>query len=360
MIHNTILVAGEPSVLSLLDSSAWLVAGLRTTVFCQARTSYKNEPCDHVFVALPRQRFGMTTQTPSIPEGQLPGRMQLTSAARGRASSSSSREGQSTSFSQAGGTPSVLQTGRTPAGPDPQAGQAQAATQVQAGQIQAVPQAGQIQAVPQAGQIQAVPQAGQAQAVPQAGQAQAAPQVVDFQLEFSLLRQQIERLQGRSIEGVKDEILQLAARPLPAFDQNRAVALLETLASQAQLQAHPKAEEFCYILQQGRPLAHLPRFKDVLQDLLGPPILKQINKSITGCLKDVAVVHQFTFPQAATRDQGPGEQEYPQYYQTQQSETINLVDSADDLDVKGVLRECLQREKVPCERYGLEEGRERQ
>ncbi|CAH1266702.1 Hypp3531 [Branchiostoma lanceolatum] len=247
--------------------------------------------------------------------------MQLTSAARGRASSSSSREGQSRSFSQASGTPSVLQTGRTPAGPDPQAGQAQAATQVQAGQIQAVPQAGQAQAVPQAGQAQAVPQAGQAQAAPQVQQPPPAPvqgfppvaaqgrgpiqQVVDIQLEFSLLRQQIERLQGRSIEGIKDEILQLAARPLPAFDQNRAVALLETLASQAQMQAHPKAEEFCYILQQGRPLAHLPRFKDVLQDLLGPPILKQINKSITGCLKDVAIVPQFAFPQAATGDPGP-------------------------------------------------------
>ncbi|CAH1242702.1 Hypp6961 [Branchiostoma lanceolatum] len=75
-------------------------------------------------------------------------------------------------------------------------------------------------------------------------------EVVDIQAEFNLLRQQIVRLQDRSIEGIKDKILQLAARPLPAFDQNRAVALLEALASQARMRAHHKAEEFRYILQQ--------------------------------------------------------------------------------------------------------------
>ncbi|CAH1242680.1 Hypp6947 [Branchiostoma lanceolatum] len=91
-------------------------------------------------------------------------------------------------------------------------------------------------------------------------------EVVDIQAEFNLLKQQIERLQDRSIEGIKDEILQLAARPLPAFDRNRAVALLEALACQARMRAHHKAEEFRYILQQVRPLAHLPRFEDILQD----------------------------------------------------------------------------------------------
>ncbi|XP_035680007.1 uncharacterized protein LOC118418268 [Branchiostoma floridae] len=75
------------------------------------------------------------------------------------------------------------------------------------------------------------------------------PHAWDIRAEFLALRQQIDRLQGRSVDGIKEEILLLAARPLAAFDHRRAVALLETLANQARVQGHPMAEEYEIILQ---------------------------------------------------------------------------------------------------------------
>eukprot|EP00058_Branchiostoma_floridae_P013491 XP_002598979.1 hypothetical protein BRAFLDRAFT_122459 [Branchiostoma floridae] len=177
------------------------------------------------------------------------------------------------------------------------AAQQQALPAQQQHALQAAQQAPQAaQQAPQAAQqapqaAQQAPQAAQqapqaAQQAPPAQQVQGAQQQVvqgqvaggqnqqawDIRAEFLALRQQIDRLQGRSVDGIKDEILLLAARPLAAFDHRRAVALLETLANQARMQGHPMAEEYEIILQR---VARSPRFKDLLMDLLGSPILKK-------------------------------------------------------------------------------------
>ncbi|CAH1266856.1 Hypp3595 [Branchiostoma lanceolatum] len=135
-------------------------------------------------------------------------------------------------------------------------------------------------------------------------------------MEFNLLRQQIERLQGRSIEGIKDEILQLAARPLPAFDQNRAVSLLQTLASQARMQAHPKAEEFRYSLQQ-LPQAPLALETDPLlvsrniRSIISPSsrIRQGINRTESGEVREGGVELPTLTTRASNADKratGPG------------------------------------------------------
>ncbi|XP_078694895.1 uncharacterized protein LOC144923885 [Branchiostoma floridae x Branchiostoma belcheri] len=175
---------------------------------------------------------------------------------------------------------------------NPQVGQQQAGVQQPVQQQPGNPQVGQQQAgVQQPVQQQpGNPQVGQQQAgIPQAGQCpggQAIPQDLDtMRREFQALKEEVNKMKGDSVEGIKEELIQLASRPSAAFDARRAVGLLETLSVRAKHQNHPKADEFSAILLQLRPLSDRDFFKDIILDILGSPVIKQINKSIAGFIK---------------------------------------------------------------------------
>ncbi|XP_078657755.1 uncharacterized protein LOC144903480 [Branchiostoma floridae x Branchiostoma belcheri] len=133
----------------------------------------------------------------------------------------------------------------------------------------------------------------QARQEPAAGaQPQANQQgLADLRTEFAALRQEINRLRGTSVDGIKDELIQHASRPKAAFDAKKAMGLMETLSQQATQSNHPKAEEYKAILKQLRPLEEKEYFKDIILDLFGSQVVKQVNKSIAGFLKSHAAIH---------------------------------------------------------------------
>ncbi|KAI8510819.1 hypothetical protein Bbelb_117350 [Branchiostoma belcheri] len=127
----------------------------------------------------------------------------------------------------------------------------------------------------------------QARLLPQANQ----QGLADLRTEFAALRQKINRLRGTSVDGIKDELIQHDSRPKAAFDPKKAVGLMETLSQQATQSNHPKAEEYKAILQQLRPLEKKEYFKDIILDLFGSQVVKQVNKSIASFVKSHAAIH---------------------------------------------------------------------
>ncbi|CAH1249024.1 Hypp8504 [Branchiostoma lanceolatum] len=102
--------------------------------------------------------------------------------------------------------------------------------------------------------------------------------------ELSGMRDEMAQLRGGSVDSIKEELVQLASRPPAAFDARRALGLLETLAITAKHQNHAKAGEYGAMLQTVRPLVDQDFFNELIIDMLGDPVVKQIRRSMHVCL----------------------------------------------------------------------------
>ncbi|XP_066278751.1 homeotic protein antennapedia-like [Branchiostoma lanceolatum] len=103
--------------------------------------------------------------------------------------------------------------------------------------------------------------------------------------ELSGMRDEMAQLRGGSVDSIKEELVQLASRPPAAFDARRALGLLETLAITAKHQNHAKAGEYGAMLQTVRPLVDQDFFNELIIDMLGDPVVKQIRRSMHGFIK---------------------------------------------------------------------------
>ncbi|KAI8490381.1 hypothetical protein Bbelb_316490 [Branchiostoma belcheri] len=117
----------------------------------------------------------------------------------------------------------------------------------------------------------------------------------EMRKQLNAMRDEINRLKGASVDGLKDELLQLAARPKSAFKPQRALGLLEVLATTARRQGHQEAEEFETILQQLRPLKDGMLFKDILLVLLEDVITHCYPLERISATAHVVKIEQFTF-----------------------------------------------------------------
>ncbi|XP_078667601.1 uncharacterized protein LOC144909457 [Branchiostoma floridae x Branchiostoma belcheri] len=129
-----------------------------------------------------------------------------------------------------------------------------------------------------------------AQPAPRAGPSQAPkePQqeLMTLRKELEEMKETVSRIQkGRTTAELQDEVVQYARRAWAAFDPQRAVALLQTLVTQARRENHQKAREFAIIAEQLTPHAEEPYFKDLIVNQLGSQLDKQISKDIAAFAK---------------------------------------------------------------------------
>ncbi|CAH1266692.1 Hypp3520 [Branchiostoma lanceolatum] len=90
------------------------------------------------------------------------------------------------------------------------------------------------------------------------------------------MRQTLSRLQqGRTVDVIRDELVQYAKRLLEVLDPRRALALMETLVTQARREGHPKLEESLVIVETATPHAGEYYFKGLLIDQFGSGVVKK-------------------------------------------------------------------------------------
>ncbi|KAI8485769.1 Titin-like [Branchiostoma belcheri] len=112
-------------------------------------------------------------------------------------------------------------------------------------------------------------------------------ELMTLRKELEEMKETVSRVQkGRTTAELQDKVVQYARRAWAAFDPQRAVALLQTLVTQARRENHQKAREFAIIAEQLTPHAEEPYFKDLIVNQSGSQLdrFRRISRLLQSCM----------------------------------------------------------------------------